>query len=1046
MSRFRFRKQEVHTTSQDYAPTTVSTAPRTRSKKSSARPLVLLPGDRAMVQNPSLPVLKGQAGLRAEPDPPDSEGVHQPASPVRIDADSETLGTTLLEPSTTIGSPSKVSRSARQKKELQAKNWQEKVIPRLIEPFMELMRRTDDLRREAPLRRRALCECTSSHEINILIVRFDRIEEIQVPYCANCDLVAVDLVRSGLFPCAPFRPSLAVDIRMLDFVTRLFLRISPNHTAWCNTIGDYLSSQGYRIRGSDPLCRRFASALMWFNSLQNAVTAKVKSTLDGFRSRRGIEDAEAGLRVESEMREDEGEVLGGEGSGGPQESAKRQDEGRGIEHPAAATRNVELGRKRKRAASSHDSNAPSDQSTVTANVDSNNARPQHSAQTAQASEYLRSRCPLCFGSTTVPEVNNGCPSIIVCVDACFTHKHNDQNGKDPHRIHPDTMFISPDKVREMEEYVESRRNQQQSKRPRGNDDSEDDHLERGMKVPKSALDSCGSSFDAANGTAKSRAKGFDERALAGMFCPHGSCLFLVTMSSLGEKQHYILVMLQTLFEHVPDNWTVGFLYDVGCQVERSCWKWGFLAEFMDRIVWGVSVFHAYGHEWACQLIYHPRKCKGFGLCDGETCERCWHAISRLIAYTRVAGYHVRLYTLDCQFHFNNQQVLLNAGTWLRRKVRQCETRRRAAKEILDKVEQPTSLLREQWANQVVSQTKPLPRQNKKAAKTAVEETLRLRKNRAMADDDLEKAKEQLRKARQKLSQQEKSLGIPERRQLKNLEASPFLTKRMNALSLKIRLRQRLRARKFELDRLERSYRKQRSEQRLDNHTREAVQRREPGIVSLVAKYNKLCDEMAELIRRRKAPKFAIAPQRIERESLFDLDVDEEIWQDVGLKEDIENPPLWLCNEDVRSGIRAVLELDRCDEEMGRLHAQRKALQEWFADEWKTVKSALRVVDSQGLQHQLKLRQKYLLNLYVTWEKPLVELSDGFAMEWGPSQQELAKARYDTYTDAVVSDDMEAGDVDVGFEEDVDAVLIERLDAFELVDCFRGVETDDNGLE
>ena len=94
--------------------------------------------------------------------------------------------------------------------------------------------------------------------------------------------------------------------------------------------------------------------------------------------------------------------------------------------------------------------------------------------------------------------------------------------------------------------------------------------------------------------------------------------------------------------------------------------------------------------------------------------------------------------------------------------------------------------------------------------------------------------------------------------------------------------------------------------------------------------------MKELIKQRKAPEFAVAPKKIERESLFDL---EEIWQDVGL-EDMENPPLWLCNEDVRKGIRALLELDRCKEEICRLRMQRKALQEWFVAEWETLQIAL----------------------------------------------------------------------------------------------------------
>ena len=97
--------------------------------------------------------------------------------------------------------------------------------------------------------------------------------------------------------------------------------------------------------------------------------------------------------------------------------------------------------------------------------------------------------------------------------------------------------------------------------------------------------------------------------------------------------------------------------------------------------------------------------------------------------------------------------------------------------------------------------------------------------------------------------------------------------------------------------------------------------------------------MAELIRRHKAPRSAVVPKKIDRTTLFDLDVDEEIWQDVGLGDDDVEPPLWLCNEDVRKGIRAMLELECCDEEMVRLRMQRRALQEWFVDEWNVINKA-----------------------------------------------------------------------------------------------------------
>jgi len=30
--------------------------------------------------------------------------------------------------------------------------------------------------------------------------------------------------------------------------------------------------------------------------------------------------------------------------------------------------------------------------------------------------------------------------------------------------------------------------------------------------------------------------------------------------------------------------------------------------------------HAYGHEWACQLVYNPHLISGLGLSDGEGTE------------------------------------------------------------------------------------------------------------------------------------------------------------------------------------------------------------------------------------------------------------------------------------------------------------------------------------------------------------------------------------------------------------------------------------------
>ncbi|KAI5995782.1 hypothetical protein F5J12DRAFT_907142 [Pisolithus orientalis] len=71
------------------------------------------------------------------------------------------------------------------------------------------------------------------------------------------------------------------------------------------------------------------------------------------------------------------------------------------------------------------------------------------------------------------------------------------------------------------------------------------------------------------------------------------------------RQHYALALIKSLFGHLPDNFHIGLLCDIGCQLEQSCRKWGFLKSFLPHISFAISVFHAFGHQWVCRLIYHP---------------------------------------------------------------------------------------------------------------------------------------------------------------------------------------------------------------------------------------------------------------------------------------------------------------------------------------------------------------------------------------------------------------------------------------------------------
>lgn len=78
---------------------------------------------------------------------------------------------------------------------------------------------------------------------------------------------------------------------------------------------------------------------------------------------------------------------------------------------------------------------------------------------------------------------------------------------------------------------------------------------------------------------------------------------------------------------------------------------------------------------------------------------------------------------------------------------------------------------------------------------------------AMYQTDLKTAQEALSKAELSLRRKEAALGVNEHEELKNLANSEYMRLRMNARALKLRLRERLRARKFEMDVVERAYRR-----------------------------------------------------------------------------------------------------------------------------------------------------------------------------------------------------------------------------------------------
>ena len=136
---------------------------------------------------------------------------------------------------------------------------------------------------------------------------------------------------------------------------------------------------------------------------------------------------------------------------------------------------------------------------------------------------------------------------------------------------------------------------------------------------------------------------------------------------------------------------------------------------------------------------------------------------------------------------------------------------------------------------------------------------------------------------------------------------------------------------------------ERSANALIEHAHDVIKRREPAITKLVKTFNELCAKLEHLVTTGSAPAGAVIPLQLESRGIFDLQIDDPIWNDLGLDEfstaEDAPPPLWLASDDVRKGIKALLMLDRCIEEETRLRNEALTLQAWLLEEWLSVQKA-----------------------------------------------------------------------------------------------------------
>jgi hypothetical protein len=143
--------------------------------------------------------------------------------------------------------------------------WTNEVIPSLVQPYLYILRKSNSFRHPLTAPLSLSCHCGSSSTHQVVCVYFEsmsyhryihelysyislaELEKITVKSC-SCSSIALQLLSRGLFPCAPSKPTLAVDLNMLKFVQELFVHNPPNTTAWSDTLESFLGDRQYKLQ------------------------------------------------------------------------------------------------------------------------------------------------------------------------------------------------------------------------------------------------------------------------------------------------------------------------------------------------------------------------------------------------------------------------------------------------------------------------------------------------------------------------------------------------------------------------------------------------------------------------------------------------------------------------------------------------------------------------------------------------------------------------------------------------------------------------------
>lgn len=141
----------------------------------------------------------------------------------------------------------------------------------------------------------------SAHPFSAPVAYFDflALKEHTITTC-HCSTAPHVLLALGYFACSPVAPTLAVDLKLLEFARLQFLHLVPNTTGWCDAMESFLSGLFFKLTTrvstyrlilpssfinseQNSLRRRFSNCLRWYYTLLDSTEVHIQNSLNVVR-------------------------------------------------------------------------------------------------------------------------------------------------------------------------------------------------------------------------------------------------------------------------------------------------------------------------------------------------------------------------------------------------------------------------------------------------------------------------------------------------------------------------------------------------------------------------------------------------------------------------------------------------------------------------------------------------------------------------------------------------------------------------------------------